>query len=902
VRSRRLRTAAVLLAALSLGSPARAAALFAERLTPENADRLRVGGPDAVGGVGDWALGNGVLCAVVSDALHESPISVSGGGLVDLGHCGRADDQWSVGLAMRNLGRENVPDVDAIRTEVEGGEARVVVTSRSDGVELERSFALGEAEPEVLLIRTRAERVAEGAAFSALGDLVLHPSGALRVFAASSRDPAASPGFRHPDVSGRSWLAVADSFGPIDLQVLVGDEAIGPGIAYGLELRGARRVGADGRTAELPFLATTGQDFTLSAVLVRPFWVGGERGIGLLQLAQMRFMDLAVGERIEVLRAVRVGARADVASVTDGRHPDAPRVVGRVDDPEAWIEVETAAGVPFGGVRPGADGSFAFRAPPGRYRLHARASGGRTAARDVEVGAGGGQAGSLAVGAPARVRLPRGEAMRLVFRGVDGTPDPVFEGDLAGYAFGGAPAASSLAAGDVSLAGVASDPLAVRIAPGRYRVLATRGPEFELGEVRLEVPPGAEVELEIAPPRRAFATAGWIAADLHVHGGGSFDSALPAESRVRSFLAQGAEVLVSTEHDRIVDLAPLLARMGVAERMRSVVGVELTPSAHTEAVPHSFGHANAFPLVFEPLAYRGGAPRVNGRRLREAIAELRADGTGRLIQVNHPRSEDGAYDEEGLFTHLSVAGEPFEPGRPLEAAPNRALLDRDPGSGVRDLDFDALEVWNGPQTDAYRRARADWFSLLLQGELRTATANSDSHGLGRVVALPRNWVRVPDDRVEAFDRDAFVAALRAGRAQGSTGPFLEVRLGGAEIGGTFRGHAAALSVTARAASWVPVERLRVWVDAQVVAERPLARGETVVLPLRFETDAFLVVEVEGEAGPEFRSVAPGVPPFAFANPIYVDADEDGHWRAPGWPARVPPVLIDPLRVGPEPVR
>ena len=56
-----------------------------------------------------------MLCAVVSDALHESPISVQGGALVDLGHCGRADDQWSVGLALRNLGRENVPAVDALQ-------------------------------------------------------------------------------------------------------------------------------------------------------------------------------------------------------------------------------------------------------------------------------------------------------------------------------------------------------------------------------------------------------------------------------------------------------------------------------------------------------------------------------------------------------------------------------------------------------------------------------------------------------------------------------------------------------------------------------------------------------------------------------------------------------------------
>ena len=33
---------------------------------------------------------------------------------------------------------------------------------------------------------------------------------------------------------------------------------------------------------------------------------------------------------------------------------------------------------------------------------------------------------------------------------------------------------------------------------------------------------------------------------------------------------------------------------------------------------------------------------------------------------------------------------------------------------------------NGPSRVHYRRARADWLSFLLQGELRTATANSDA--------------------------------------------------------------------------------------------------------------------------------------------------------------------------------
>mgnify|MGYP003337713484 CR=1 FL=1 len=48
---------------------------------------------------------NGTLCAAVSDLDHQSGPSDRGGALVDLGRCGRADDQWVVSLPLLGLGR-----------------------------------------------------------------------------------------------------------------------------------------------------------------------------------------------------------------------------------------------------------------------------------------------------------------------------------------------------------------------------------------------------------------------------------------------------------------------------------------------------------------------------------------------------------------------------------------------------------------------------------------------------------------------------------------------------------------------------------------------------------------------------------------------------------------------------
>ena len=242
-----------------------------------------------------------------------------------------------------------------------------------------------------------------------------------------------------------------------------------------------------------------------------------------------------------------------------------------------------------------------------------------------------------------------------------------------------------------------------------------------------------------------------------------------------------------------------------------------------------------------------------------------------------------------------MAGESFDPTVSLGDAPNRVLIEPDRESGLRDLDFDAIELMNGPSMIHYYRTRADWFSLLLQGEFRTATANSDSHRFGQLLGLPRNYVRLANDEPRDFDEASFVRAIREGRAYGTTGPLLEVRLGEAGLGESFRGRSGTLSVEVKAADWVPVSTLRVYVNAALEREVPIRAGEARELSLEFAGDSFVTVEVEGEVNETFAAVNPGFSSFAFTNPIFVDADGDGHWTAPGLPASIPATIRDPLR-------
>jgi hypothetical protein len=898
-RRRALAASVALALIVTLGRQGPAAAeLVAERITAERFATLRVGGPDADGGVGDWALQNGILCAVVSDPSHESVLSSRGGVLVDLGHCGRQDDQWSALQPMLNLTQSQVVPLEKVRAEVEPGEVRLVAEGAAPGVLLRTTYTLAEGASELRVI-TELERQPGGERIFAFADVAFHATGQLRPFSLLLRDLGRSTGFDHPSGDPSSPLSMVGSIVADDAHVLVGGDALDTPISYGLRIRGASVRRASGEEEGVASFAITGESYTLLGVFGEPFWFSGDLSSGgepgLLDLAQLPFMDLDPGDTLVFERSLQLSQRSDVASLADAWLPGAVPVRGRVDDPEARLHFRELSGATVSQLRPQDSGAFRLQLPPGDYQVEARAPGGRSLERTIYVPAEGTELAPLEVGAPARLRLPRKRNLRLVFVPLDGTPDPRLGDDLLGLRVGGHPVPTGLEGNWISLGAGARDPKSVVLAPGRYRVLATKGLEYGIQEQELALAAGEEIALDIDEPPRALETPGWIAADLHVHSGQSFDSSFPLARQLVAFAAQGTEVFVATEHDRVFDPRPLLAELGLRDRMVGIVGVEATSSFTGGDAPHSSGHLNAFPVEYAADRYRGGAPAAEGRRLGSVLGELRRDPQRPLTQLNHPRPR--ARGEGGslhYFEHLAVVGESFDPTRPLEAAPNRVLLETDASSGLRDLDYEAVELLNGPGMDRYLLTRADWFSLLRQGVVHTATANSDSHRAGEIAAMPRTYVALAPDRVAPFDKEGFLAALRAGRAYGTSGPILGIQLGDAGPGERFSGETGQLEIRVDAAPWVPVAEVRVLLDGAIVERRPIRAGEQLSLPLEFGADAFVTVEVEGPASETYAALAPGFVPFAFSNPIFVDADADGRWTPPGLQGPLPPSISDPL--------
>ena len=863
--------------------PVRKSLLRAERMNADRMDSYPRGGPDAIGGVGDWWLSNGVICAVVSDVEHDAGIVRGGGSLVDLGYCDRDDDQWTYANLLTGLSKDTAIPVQRVKAELSAVKAEITTLGQRDGLQQLMRFRLT-PDSTALEMEVEIRRTADGAPLRMSGLFTLYSQRSLSPFSYSSYAPLATLGFEHRKIDRHDTGSLISGLMPADWNILVGSEQYPSGISYGVQLQSAELIKASGTRLALPRFLAVFPDYSLHGWMSRPLWLQSER-LNWLSMIQNQFMDLDKNERLLARFRIVVGKRSDVAAVTDQIYRG-PVLRGYSNHPDVSFSIRDEDQIPVTQVRPDADGSFTVRLPDRamRVRVEGVSPGGQMLARELSVVDNRNDSGRWMFDRKGSFKLPRSAPMSLYFYGLGETVDPEFRDDLLGFRLDGEPLPGSDQSNRIDLAGVDSDPETVALPAGNYRVLVGRGIEYDVDEYLLTVVAGEQSQLPVRPPRRVWFGEDWRSADLHVHSGASFDSALPFPERLRSFVAQGAELLVASEHNRIVDPRRTVAKMGLSDRVQVIVGSEITGLSHSPAAPFTIGHSNAFPLRARPKEFAGGLVKVEGRALREVIADVKSRDPGALFQLNHPRSTAPLDKDLAFFEHLSV-GREYDRRELLNSPANESLLAVDPVSGARDIDFDLLEVLNGSEFDVYEAMRDDWFSLLNQGARRSATGNSDTHGLAQLAAAPRNYIYLPESGPLPVSEASFVAALAAGRSYMTTGPFMEVTLRHGEqqrgLGERFEGRRGELHVQVRAAPWVTVDRMTVWVNGRIYRQLPCRGNDHKTIELHVENDAWVVVELKGPAGERYQQMLPGLSPLALSNPIYIDADSNGRWQPLG---------------------
>ena len=260
--------------------------------------------------------------------------------------------------------------------------------------------------------------------------------------------------------------------------------------------------------------------------------------------------------------------------------------------------------------------------------------------------------------------------------------------------------------------GVASAP----VRPGTYDVYVTRGMEYDAVVIEdVELGAGDNARLS-ATLKRVLNTDDWVSADLHIHGRGSLDSSVKEHDRVVSAAAEGLEVMVSTDHNYIMDYSPFVMSEGLQDFVTSVVGVEMSSL--------EMGHFNAFPLTYDAgwsshfpfvsTCYEPNAAKVNEsafdwvecspKQIFSNLRELGAYGPSKtIVQVNHPRDSILGYFDQYYVNPYTGIPEENPSGDNYGSLVSLGIRSNSPSGQFEaesfSADFDAVEVFNGKRLD-----------------------------------------------------------------------------------------------------------------------------------------------------------------------------------------------------------
>jgi len=574
------------------------------------------------------------------------------------------------------------------------------------------------------------------------------------------------------------------------------------------------------------------------------------------QLATSQPFDLAPGEARTVVRRLVV-VRGGLAHLAAAAWPAAGipvrPVSGTVQPPPSRGRVNAldiqGRMILSAGLSP--DGRFSLALPRGRYRLVAHGPGGQDT-EEVDLRTRADLSGLvLTPPLPGKLRYritdAAGQTMpaRLVVRGIEPHRDPHFGAD-------------HMAHGARNILHSHGGEGEAELPAGRFQVTVTRGPEYSIVSREVVVRAEQGVALRVSLEREVD-TSGWIAADLHLHAEPSPDSSVSLVDRVASLAAEGIEFAAATDHNHITDYAGAIEALGARSRIAAVPGVEIT------TWDPQWGHFNAFPVPANlPV------PPFAGQTPASIFDWVRGQAPEALLQVNHPRMEPGIgyFNLVQLDTATALGGEHWRPT------------------------FDAIEVFNGMDLGRPEILEAnlrDWYNLLNRGHRFTATGSSDSHRLVyQWVGYPRTYIRVAHDDPARLRAGEVAAALRAGQALVTTGPFIDARVGDVGPGQTVtaKDGTVRLHITVRAARWIDVRELQIVVDGETVRSDPIPATTRRVerarrtFELDLARDAWIVVAISGVTLMEEVLPWSRARPVAFTNPIWVDVDGDGRYTPP----------------------
>lgn len=494
-----------------------------------------------------------------------------------------------------------------------------------------------------------------------------------------------------------------------------------------------------------------------------------------------------------------------------------------------------------------ADGSFVLHAPSQSVKIVAR-----------KTGYGESEAELSADKSDVQLALPNAARIHVVAT-EEGTGEalPVRVQVIPTKASGGdAPAAwgeSTEANGRLHQAFPMNGDATLAVPAGEYKVIVSRGYEWELYEETVAVADGEAVDVK-ASLTHSVDTTGVMCADFHIHSYFSADSSDHVIEKVKSAVADGLDIPVSSEHEWIIDFQPIVEELGVAKWAHGIPSEELTT--------FTWGHFGVLPLRPKDDRVNRGALDWIGTKPPAFFKAVHEEEDKPILIINHPSGG-------GFGAYFSSVG-----------------FKRETAKGKDDLwsdEFEAVEVFNDSDFDSNRDASVgDWFALLNHGRKVWAVGSSDSHSMKTSpVGYPRSCIWFGHDDPQKLDPDLVRDGVVTGNVAVSGGLYMTVRGANGEVpGSTYKttDGTATFEIDVRAPSWIDADNLEVIVNGNTVATEPLALNaggpgkhfhNTVTVALDPSAERNWVVFHARGSG-DLAPLHPGRKPFAASNPVFLE--------------------------------
>lgn len=416
----------------------------------------------------------------------------------------------------------------------------------------------------------------------------------------------------------------------------------------------------------------------------------------------------------------------------------------------------------------------------------------------------------------------------------------------------------------------------IEVPTGRYKVVFSRGPEYDTYEEEILIAYTKENVIN-ARLKHIIDMKGFISADIGVRTNHSYDCFVSPEARVVTAAAEGVEYLVTGDSNQATDLSEAVQKKNLGAMLKTGIGKKIEFPGE-----RNLGHFLVWPLDSQGAQNAVDNAELQAETPKELLKSLRVKYPKSLIQVNR-----SIFPDEGYFAKFGYDHK------------KKPIIDDKTFS----YDFDLLEVWEGKRMGITEDSMRLFFDMWLKGYQKIMPVGGTfSHATwGEEVGYPRVYIASSADNPSAINDGEIIESVKKGNLLITNGPIIKFTINGMPPGSFITDTDGSIDchLEVLAAPWVPVTYIDINMDGiflrRVIQSpskeivrfpRPSSPKGSEDFKLKVTKDSIINVVVVGRGRETLSPVVSSYPfgeglmSLAIIAPIVIDYNGNGKYDPP----------------------